>query len=239
MASQLADQIKTEKLMEERPKVPMAVNLEPDKKPKPFVKYIFIFLFMLALGGVGVWYFVFSDKKITITDKGLQSSEKSQMGPVRVNSNQAYYVLSSNMENIDKDDEIELTVQIVTSGEAFDLGAVIIEWSSKEFKHISSTPVKVTDSANTLDTFVGKSRNRRILTQYVPVQKPPAEPMITEKNMLTDFYVVKLKALVDSPTKPVKLASSENDVIVHFVDSEVNNSVDQTLLDLENTQISF
>lgn len=146
---------------------------------------------------------------------------------------QAYFEIETDNLTPLQGEDVNINIYLTTSGEEFSAGVVVVEWDASKFVYKNAAGAL---SAQFLSSFLGDNLGKRVMTHFVPGGDTP---MTITNNQTTLFATLTLTASVDNPGAQVKLSAVDSDNVVHFVDSGVDNSCDQSLADQNKLLIQF
>lgn len=151
----------------------------------------------------------------------------------------AYFEIEASKTSLSQNEKVDIFVNLATTGEEFDAAVAVLEWDANDFEFVSAEPADLSGDEQPLNFFTGSSQAKRLMTLYVIHTDPPLEYMTTSKGQLTRFFTLRLNSLVNNPTSSIKISQAVGSTVVHFVNSGIQNSVDQSLANQDNLVISF
>lgn len=148
-------------------------------------------------------------------------------------ANQAYFEIEADNLIPGAGNPVNIDIYLTTSGQDFDAAVALVEWDANVFTYSSAVGAL---SAQFLSSFVADNQGRRALTHFAPSGD---SPMNIASGQRTKFATLTLTANVISPNTTVRLSTAPGDVVVHFVNAAIDNSVDQSLADQSKLTIRF
>jgi hypothetical protein len=136
-----------------------------------------------------------------------------------------FYTLSSDKESLDKNEQVNITINLVTTGDEFDTACAVVEWDPQKLKFVSARPAEMPGNEQAMSVFVKGDKGRRIMCMFVPQTTVNPQNMMTIAGTSAGLYTLTLEALEARPKTTIQLSDGIGDQLVHFVDSGITNSV--------------
>jgi len=144
---------------------------------------------------------------------------------------QAYFKLKTDKPSFSPGETAVVDIYLTTTGEEFDAAVAMVEWNGMDFEYEPDSAIGHIKKPNGnphsfLAAHPGGDKSKIIMSHFVP---GGASLMATTDGQPTKFASLNLKVKNQTPASKIVLSSGSSNQALHFVDSEVTNSVNQAL----------